>query len=322
MLRTLLFNTGSENSVRHGTELLNEWSPKDNDLLWIHIKGKDLVDTDKIKRVFSLNDLAITDSLRNRHPPKLESFEQFDFILLRPLEKDKEADEISFSQLSMFVGDRYLISRSFKANAEIDMIWQQQSVLQDMSKVSATSIICLIGRAIAAQYLEQIYTLERELEEIENSLENDINDRYLTKLTQHIGLLRKMARNLEYMEGVTRKLKDSPRLAYDNEQKHKLVDLYDQVERGLSLSRMYQGLCNDLINAHISITSHRVNKVVKALTIVTVLFLPLSFIAGLYGMNFENIPELKLKNGYFYILGVMLFIEIALVIILRKVKWI
>jgi magnesium transporter len=85
---------------------------------------------------------------------------------------------------------------------------------------------------------------------------------------------------------------------------------------------MYQGLCNDLINAHISITSHRVNKVVKALTIATVLFLPLSFIAGLYGMNFENIPELKIKNGYFYALGLMLFIEIALVIIMRKVKWI
>lgn len=322
MLRTLLFKHSKTISVINNIHPLDQWRAENDGFLWVHLEGKESAVTDKIKQVFALDDLSIADSLRDRHPPKYESYKSYDFILFRPLELNKETNEIIFSQLSLFTGKGFLISRSFVTNHEIDQIWQEQTQLKDRSAITPTCIICLIGRAIAAQYMQQIYILERELEDIENSLEHDIKDRYLSQLTQHNGLLRKMVRNLEYMERVTRKMKDSPLLTNDDEHEHKLVDLHDQMERGLSLSRMYQGLCNDLINAHISITSHRVNKVVKALTIVTVLFLPLSFIAGLYGMNFENIPELKLKYGYFYVLGFMLLIEISLIIVLRKVKWI
>ena len=83
---------------------------------------------------------------------------------------------------------------------------------------------------------------------------------------------------------------------------------------------MHQQLTTDLVNSYLSITSHRVNKIVKTLTIFTVLFVPLAFITGLYGMNFEYIPELKFKNGYFYVLGLMIVIEVALIIFLRRMK--
>jgi magnesium transporter len=96
----------------------------------------------------------------------------------------------------------------------------------------------------------------------------------------------------------------------------------EHTERLASLTILYKELTDDLMNGYISITGHRLNQIMKILTVVTVIFLPLTLIAGIYGMNFEYIPELKVKSAYFILLGFMSFIAIILLIIFRKVKWI
>ena len=77
-----------------------------------------------------------------------------------------------------------------------------------------------------------------------------------------------------------------------------------------------------LMNGYISITSHRLNEIMKVLTVVTVIFLPLALLAGIYGMNFENIPELKIKDAYFVLLGLMASIVVGLLLLFRKMRWI
>lgn len=150
-------------------------------------------------------------------------------------------------------------------------------------------------------------------------MDKDEKDTYLPELVSFNTLLRKITRNLGYMEQVSKKSLNY--LTTDHNHKHEFVDVYEQVERGLSLAKMYQKLCTDLISAYNSVTSHRVNKVVKILTIVTVLFVPLGFITGLFGMNFENMPELKVHNGYYYVFGFMISMEIILIVVLKKLKW-
>ena len=80
-------------------------------------------------------------------------------------------------------------------------------------------------------------------------------------------------------------------------------------------------MAGDLIDGHISLTSHKLNETMRILTVVTTIFVPLGFLAGLYGMNFENIPELHHPNGYFILVGFMLFIAAALVMIFKRNKW-
>jgi len=97
--------------------------------------------------------------------------------------------------------------------------------------------------------------------------------------------------------------------------------LMTQDERLTILSNLYRDLTDDLMNGYFSVTSHRLNQIMKVLTIVTVIFLPLTLMVGIYGMNFEDIPELKIKNAYYIFLGVMGLIVVGLLIPFRKVRW-
>jgi len=104
--------------------------------------------------------------------------------------------------------------------------------------------------------------------------------------------------------------------------RHEFIDAFEHTERLASLTTLYRDLTDDLMNGYISVTSHRLNQIMKVLTVVTVIFLPLTLMVGIYGMNFEYIPELKIKYAYFVMLGVMATIVGVLLLLFRKMRWI
>ena len=84
---------------------------------------------------------------------------------------------------------------------------------------------------------------------------------------------------------------------------------------------MYYEICGDLIEGYISVSSHHLNNTMKVLTIITAIFVPLGFLAGLYGMNFENMPELGWKYAYFALLGVMATLAATMLLVFRRIRW-
>jgi magnesium transporter len=102
---------------------------------------------------------------------------------------------------------------------------------------------------------------------------------------------------------------------------HSINDVYEHQERVSSLTQLYYELASDLIDGYISLASHRLNQIMKVLTIITAIFVPITFIAGIYGMNFEYMPELHSKSGYFIAIGVMATIVVTLMIIFKRNKW-
>ena len=84
---------------------------------------------------------------------------------------------------------------------------------------------------------------------------------------------------------------------------------------------MYYEICGDLVEGHISLSSHRLNNTMKILTLLNAIFVPLSFLAGLYGMNFDNMPELHHPAGYFIVLGLMATIATGMLLMFRRIRW-
>lgn len=84
---------------------------------------------------------------------------------------------------------------------------------------------------------------------------------------------------------------------------------------------MYYELCSDLIEGHISLSSHHLNETMKILTIISAIFVPMTFMAGIYGMNFEHMPELGWRYAYFSLLGVMAVMAVSMLVVFRKIKW-
>ena len=97
--------------------------------------------------------------------------------------------------------------------------------------------------------------------------------------------------------------------------------LMERCERLLSLTSMFYELCGDLVEGYISISSHQLNNTMKILTIITAIFVPLSFLAGVYGMNFDNMPELHMEYGYFFALAIMGSTALTLFYIFKRKKW-
>ena len=108
---------------------------------------------------------------------------------------------------------------------------------------------------------------------------------------------------------------------FKEELAHEIHDIYEQQERAKSLTELYYELASDLADGYISVSSHHLNQIMKVLTVVMPIFVPLSFLAGIYGMNFEHMPQLHSKSGYFILLGVMISLASASLVFFRKKGW-
>src|SRR5690606_35946790 len=132
--------------------------------------------------------------------------------------------------------------------------------------------------------------------------------------------LRKLRRVFRYHERVAESLlRDTPELftQQTDDIQHVLQNLFDRTERVHSLATMYYEIAGDLIEGYLSITSHQLNNTMRVLTVITAIFVPLTFIAGIYGMNFEYMPELQIKNAYFIAMGIMLSLGLGLLVLFK-----
>jgi magnesium transporter len=164
-------------------------------------------------------------------------------------------------------------------------------------------------------------TVESRLEELEEEMITNPRDQLLAELISYKTDLKKFHRVFLYHVQVMSALRKGKFPGIAQEQIHVINDVYEQQERASSLAELYYDTASDLIEGYISVASHRLNNIMKILTIVTAIFVPLSFLAGIYGMNFENMPELKSRQGYFILLGVMGMIALVLLSVFRNKRW-
>lgn len=147
------------------------------------------------------------------------------------------------------------------------------------------------------------------------------SDENLNDLTGYRYRLKRLKRYAMYHAEAYRNLSLDDGLVLTPYAEERLVMVTESLDRQQSLSQLFYEDCRDLIDGYISIASHRLNNIMKVLTIATVLFVPLGFMAGLYGMNFEYMPELGWRYGYFVLLGAMATVVTGLILWFRFKKW-
>ncbi|MFT5757002.1 MAG: magnesium transporter [Alteromonadaceae bacterium] len=314
----------SSSPIKMGDEeLISQWQQDDDTILWIDLDHVDKSKEQEILTQFGCHPLAILDAQRERHPPKVELFDDFIFLLYRGfVAKD---DKLTFEhvQISMFIGSRVLITSHPESSIAINALFNKSS-----EKHLARSPIHLalkIFHSSCGNYLQQLFGFESHLENIEDEFQRSGNDRMMREITAHRSKLVKIRRTFNYHVTIGHTLntylEDDETALITAEELHTVNDLRERLDRLLSLSQMYYDICGDLINGYMSVTSHQLNATMRVLTVITALFVPLTFLAGIYGMNFENIPELKFKYGYHSLLGVMSVISIGLIFWFKRKRW-
>lgn len=321
MIRTILYEPDSGHVQSGGEDLIPVWLENKSLLLWVDFESHDkTVERTILEGNFNLNKLAIDDAQRDRHPPKLEWFGNYYFLLVKAFNAQTDSIDFGILHISFFVGENFIITRHDGTSPSINKIWEL-ALKKEIDNKKGPCFICYrVIRTIVDRYTPVILNLEKRLEELEDFMLQTPSDKLLSELIHYNSRLKKLRRIFSYQEVIFDQLSKNDSGMLEST-RHEFHDIHEQMERLSSLSDLFQGLARDLIDGYISVTSHRLNQIMKVLTIVAVIFLPLTFIAGIYGMNFENMPELHLEHAYYIILGVMFGLAISMILLFRKLKW-
>ncbi|MEO8166457.1 MAG: magnesium/cobalt transporter CorA [Betaproteobacteria bacterium] len=322
MIRTMLYRPDTREFATGNEHLLSNWQQESDSILWVDLADNPPESEQQmLVECFGLHPLAIQDAQRSRHQPKIELFADHVFILLKGLGPDVAEFEFETIQIAMFIGTRFLVTRHSGPSPSIDRLRLALEKDRDLFMGGPDALALRLSRISIDRYLNRLLTLEPRLEDLEQEIVRRPRDDMLAELMGYKTSLRKFRRVLLYHVQIFSELLNNPPPQVRAERVHEIKDVYEHQERANSLATLYYEVASDLIEGYISLASHRLNNIMKILTIVTAIFVPLSFLAGVYGMNFEYMPELKSQAGYFVLLGVMGAIAAILLLVFRRRQW-
>ena len=322
MIKTMLHNTKTGETRRGDEGLLTEWNANPDLWIWADFDNADPEHEMKLFiEAFNLHPLAIADARRERHPPKLEVFDDYLFLLMKGLDADTTDIDFNTIQIAFFIGQRFLVTRRNAESVSVDATWTDANNGNVKLSRGPAHVAYRILRRISDRYTKVVEELEQKLEDSEAEMFENPRDDLLESLIGYGRNLKKLRRIFTYHQDIFARLSGKDHPFIEARERHEFTDVFEHTERLASLTSLYKELTDDLMNGYISVTSHRLNQIMKVLTVVTVIFLPLALLVGIYGMNFEDMPELKIENAYYVLLSVMGFIVFSLLLLFRKVRW-
>jgi magnesium transporter len=321
VIRALLSTPGA-GVAQGGAELLGRGSRDPGSLLWIDCDCADPEATrELLTSRFGIEPLAVNDALRDRHPPKLEWFDDYLFLLVKGFTAETEDIHFDVVHISLFIGRDFLITVHRLPSPSIDALWSEAARGGIGAERGPAHLGYRILRRVVDRYAPVVLGLESRLDELEEEIAERPGDALLLELQGYILRLRKLRRTFGYQQSCFDELRQSGSSLLPEASAHEFQDLYEHMERMTSLSALLADLARDLRDGYISLSGHRLNTIMKTLTIASVIFLPLSFLAGIYGMNFDHMPELHAARGYYVLLGVMSAIAGTLLWVFRRTRW-
>ena len=304
-----------------GEELLGFEAVNEGAWLWADFDAVDNgTEHDLLRKHFGLQSLAIQDAQRERHPPKHELFDDYLFLLLRELsDANVGCDDPHFTPIAIFAAGNFLVTRRNHPSPAIDETWKNSTIRQ--LERGPAHIVYRICRAIVDRYTPLVISMEERLGELEDRMFERPDDAILEELSDYNRILKKLRRTFAYQQGMMARVARGDEGLLRLFDQHEFNDIYENMERLASLSQLNQELAVDLLNTYLSVSAHRLNQIMRVLTIATVIFLPLGLLAGIYGMNFDHMPELGWHYGYFVVIGAMLTLAATLIGIFRLKRW-
>ncbi|KNZ71152.1 Mg2 transporter protein CorA family protein [Thermincola ferriacetica] len=273
---------------------------KKNNFLWLDLVEPTEEELQDVAGRFGLHTTSLEDCLDPIHQPKFEKVQNTVFIILRAYDTRSRLQTDSIHKitrkLAIFLGNNFIITVH---RSELDFVnelkdeWKNRCARDEKSE---SNLIILLGLVKGAVYSYSLAfeKLEEAIEGYEGKIftndDTPVNIKEIHEFRSKVSAIRRVLRQLY---DVILKIDD-----YTDEFAPVYQDIRERLERYLMLTDALREASNDILNTHISLASHRTNEVIRVLTIFSVFFLPLTFIVGIYGMNFKYMPELKTTYGY------------------------
>lgn len=292
-------------------------------ITWINING--LNNTKEIERLgeyYNLHPLIQEDIVTTNQRPKMDEYEEYLFIVFKMLHYSDDGEFIN-EHVSMIVGKDFVTTFQ-EADGDV---WdglrdRLENAKGRIRNAGADYLMFALLDAIVDNYFSVIETLSSKIEFIEDQL---FEDKVEEDITHDIQTLKKeilrIRRAVVPLREVINRLEKTETALIESRTQNYIRDLYDHIIQVSESVDIYREMIWGLMDMYMTTISNKMNEVMKVLTIMASIFIPLTFMAGIYGMNFEYIPELKLKYGYFYLWGAMILVFFGLLWYFKRKKW-
>ncbi len=290
---------------------------------WINVDGLQEVEVlGAIGERFGLHPLVVEDILHTAQRPKLEDYGEYLFIVLKSLYHGAESGDPEIEQISLVLGPNYVLSFQERAGDEFEPIRERIRANKGrVRKAGADYLGYALVDLIVDQYFVVLERFGDQIEVLEGELIADPTPdtaHAIHHLKQEMALLRKSVWPLrEVVSGLERS--ESP-MIHDSTHPY-LRDVYDHTVQVIDSVETFRDILSGMLDIYLSSVSNRMNEVMKVLTIISTVFIPLTFVVGVYGMNFEHMPELSWPWAYPLVWLVMVAVAVLMVIFFRQKRW-
>lgn len=290
---------------------------------WINIDGIHQVDIiENIGRQFELHPLIMEDIVNPQQRPKIEDFGHYIFIVFKMLQYDEKDNEVKIEQVSLILGKNCVISFQEKCGDIFGPIRNRiRSGKGRIRIMGADYLAYALMDAIVDNYFIILENLGERIEDIEEKIIMEPKPETLQeiyRLKRDMIFLRKSVWPLR--EVINNLMRAESSLVQKGTQKF-FRDIYDHTIQVIDTIETFRDMLSGLHDTYLTSISNRMNEIMKVLTIIATIFIPLTFIAGVYGMNFKFMPELEWRWAYFGVWSVIVSIVLIMVIYFKKRKW-
>jgi magnesium transporter len=291
-------------------------------LLWVDIEDVTNEDGELLSDVFGFHPLAVADCVsKDIHPPKIDDFDNYLFIIFHGVNYHTEPEVVETTELNLFLGKNYIVTGHDVPMKSVSSTLERVQKDERLMRRGADFLVYDIIDTLVDNIMPTIEEMDEKNDQLEAQALHEPTRETLMSIMQLkrsiLALTRVVLPQREIMNGLSRGqyplISERAQIYYRN--------IYDHLVRIEMLTLGLRDMTESVLSTHLSSVSNRMNQVMKILTLIATIFIPLTFITGIYGMNFADMPELAWRYGYFAILGVMAVIGVSLVVYFRKKRW-
>lgn len=293
-------------------------------VLWVDFDGRSAESDAILGQVFGFHPLAIEDVYKEGHNPKVEDYGRYLYIVVQALVRDQGWDlaDLHTIEVDLFVGKNFVVTHHAGPLPSIEAV-RAPTLAAGKNHMArgATFLTHAILDAIVDRFAPLAARFEQEIDALEVRVLKGTDESVLARILELIRSLHHLRRVAIRQRDLLERLARAEFDEIPPEAKPFFRDVHEHFKDFTEALEIMRDDLKSLFNAFVSLASQRMNEVMKVLTIISTIMLPLTFIAGIYGMNFRNMPELEWQHGYYYTLAVMGAVGVGMLAYFKRRRW-
>jgi len=327
MQRSLNLSANGELSFNLKQEALQDALQSEAGLLWVDLCGEPSAESRSLlESTFRFHPLAVDDALEEKHVPKIDDWGEYLYLVLHALHFNEDEEEpLSTMEVDIFLGPNYLVTHTLKPVPAIEQVWEMCQRDDRVLKRGTQRLLYSITDEMATNTMPVVEAIDEAIDHLEDGIFEDPDSNLLERIFTYKRALLALRRILMPQREVFNKLARGDFSLIEPESRMFFRDVYDHLVRLHDITEGLRDLVTGALDTYLSVVSNRMNEVMKTLTIITTLFMPIAFLTGFFGTNFFQpvipLPVWTGKVVFYLFLAAMVLVPSGMYFWMRRRAW-